>query len=139
MGEVMEDRELIQLVLDFAREMNDLERTFPLKDFLGGKSQQFHAQLHNIWSRYLTPRKMQRSTGGFHSPPLFRKVTEEAVITVGPGKNRRVVEVLVDGFECDFQFALVCRDGQWRIDSLKMRYHSEDGPAEDDMWVYGKL
>ena len=34
----MEDRELIQLVLDFAREMNDLESTFPLKDFLGGRS-----------------------------------------------------------------------------------------------------
>jgi hypothetical protein len=82
---------------------------------------------------------MQRSTEGFHSPPLFRKVTEEAVITVGPGKNRRVVEVLVDGFECDFQFALVCRDGQWRIDSLKKRYHGDNGPTEDDKWFYESL
>ena len=135
----MEDRELIQLVLDFAREMNDLELTFPLKDFLGGKSQQFHAQLHNIWSRYLTPRKIKNSIGGFHTPPFFRNVTEEAVFTVETEKNRRIVEVLVDGCEYDFRFALVHRGGEWRIDSLKMRYHSEDGPAEDDMWVYGKL
>lgn len=135
----MEDRELIQLVLDFAREMNDLESTFSLRDFLGVKSQQFRTSLNAIWSRYLTPRKMQRSTEGFHSPPLFRKVTEEAVITVGPGKNRRVVEVLVDGFECDFQFALVCRDGQWRIDSLKKRYHGVNGPTEDDKWFYESL
>ena len=135
----MEDRELIQLVLDFAREMNDLESTFSLRDFLGVKSQQFRTSLNAIWSRYLTPRKMQRSTEGFHSPPLFRKVTEEAVITVGPGKNRRVVEVLVDGFECDFQFALVCRDGQWRIDSLKKRYHGVNGPSEDDKWFYESL
>ena len=139
MGEVMEDRELIQLVLDFAQEMNDLERTFPLKDFLGGKSQQFHAQLYNIWSRYLTPRKIKNSIGGFHTPPLFRNVTEEAVFTVETEKNRRIVEVLVDGCECDFRFALVHRGGEWRIDSLKMRYHSEDGPTEDDMWVYRKL
>ena len=139
MGEVMEDRELIQLVLDFAREMNDLERTFPLKDFLGGKSQQFHAQLHNIWSRYLTPRKIKNSIGGFHTPPFFRNVTEEAVFTVETEKNRRIVEVLVDGCEYDFRFALVHRGGEWRIDSLKMRYHSEDGPTEDDMWVYRKL
>ena len=135
----MEDRELIQLVLDFAREMNDLESTFSLRDFLGVKSQQFRTSLNAIWSRYLTPRKMQRRTEGFHSPPLFRKVTEEAVITVGPGKNRRVVEVLVDGFECDFQFALVCRDGQWRIDSLKKRYHGVNGPTEDDKWFYESL
>ena len=135
----MEDRELIQLVLDFAREMNDLESTFSLRDFLGVKSQQFRTSLNAIWSRYLTPRKMQRSTEGFHSPPLFRKVTEEAVITVGPGKNRRVVEVLVDGLECDFQFALVCRDGQWRIDSLKKRYHGDNGPTEDDKWFYESL
>ena len=135
----MEDRELIQLVLDFAREMNDLESTFSLRDFFGVKSQQFRTSLNAIWSRYLTPRKMQRSTEGFHSPPLFRKVTEEAVITVGPGKNRRVVEVLVDGFECDFQFALVCRDGQWRIDSLKKRYHGDNGPTEDDKWFYESL
>lgn len=135
----MEDRELIQFVLDFAREMNDLEGTSSLRDFMGSRSQQYHTRLNAIWSRYLTPRKIQKSIGSFHSPPLFRKVTEEAIITVGPGKNRRVVEVLVDGFECDFQFALVCRDGQWRIDSLKKRYHGINGPTEDDKWVYGSL
>ena len=136
----MEDRELIQLVLDFAGEMNDLEGTSSLSDFMGSKSQQYRARLNAIWSRYLTPRKIQKSIGSFHSPPFFRDVTKTAVITAEEtGKNRCVVEVLVDGFACDFRFTLVYRGGEWRIDSIKQRFHSVNGPTEEDKWVYGSL
>ncbi len=135
----MEDRELIQLVLDFAQEMNDLESMYSLKDFLGEKYQQFRAQRDAIQARYLTPRKQQKSIGGLCVPPLFRNVTEKASFTVEPGKKRRVVEVLVEGFGYDFRFALVFRGGQWRIDSLKRRHHSGNCATEDDKWVYGSF
>ena len=43
---------------------------------------------------------------------------DQFIFTVETEKNRRIVEVLVDGCECDFRFALVHRGGEWRIDSL---------------------
>ena len=136
----MEDRELIRVVLDFAREMNDLEGTSSLSDFIGNRSQQYRTRLNAIWSRYLTPRKMQKSVGSFHSPPLFRNVTKDAACTVEEtGKNRCVVEVLVDGFASDFRFGMVYRSGEWRIDSLKQRFHSMSGATEKDKWEYGSL
>ena len=108
----MEEQELVQRVLDFAREMNDLQDLFYPR--LRQKDadtkqifQQYRARADQIYARCLTRRK--RSCYYGISPPFFGGVTAGAQFTVEENKSRRVVEVLTREGMLDFRFNLVCR------------------------------
>lgn len=137
----MEDRELIQFVLGFAQEMNDLQNLFypriRQKDADTKQIfQRYRARADQIYARYLTRRK--RSCYYGISPPFFGGVTASAQFTVEENKSRRVVEVLTREGMLDFRFNLVCRQGQWRIDSFQQRYRSQDR-SRVDKWQYGNF
>ena len=137
----MEDRELIQLVLDFAREMNGLQDAFypQLKAAGGDKKQmfqQYRLQADQVYARYLTQRK--RSCYYGVGPPFFGSVTEDAQFTVEQGKSRWTVEVLTREGLLDFRFSLVSRGGRLQIDSFQQRCRSQDR-SRVDRWQYGNF
>lgn len=138
----MEDRELIQLVLDFAREINDLQTAFYPKLRQNGANaaqlfSQYQTQADAVYSRYLT-RKKRNYYYGISHPPSFHGVTDSARFTVEQVKNRWVVEVLIDEVTRDFRFSLVCRSGELRIDSFQQRCHSV-GREIVYGWLYGNF
>ena len=138
----MEDRELIQLVLDFAREMNDLQTAFYPRIKQNGANaaqifSQYQAQADTVYARYLTGRKRSFYYGISH-PPFFHGVTDSARFTVEQVKNRWVVEVLIEEVTRDYRFSLVYRGGERRIDSFKQRYHSI-GREIVYGWQYGNF
>lgn len=137
----MEGQELIQLVLDFAREMNGLQDSFypQIKAADGDKKQifqQYRAQADQVYARYLTQRK--RSCYYGVGPPFFGGVTENARFTVEQGKSRWTVEVLTREGMLDFQFSLVRRKGEVLIDSFRQRCRSPDR-SRVDRWQYGSF
>lgn len=138
----MMDQEAVQLVLDFAREMNELQTAFYPKLRQDGANTaqvfgQYQAQADAVYARYLTRRKRNYSYG-ISAPPFFQGVTDSARFTVERVKNRWVVEVLIDEVTRDFRFSLVCRSGELRIDSFKQRYHSV-GREIVYGWLYGNF
>ena len=138
----MMDQEAVQLVLDFAREMNDLQTAFYPKLRQDGANTaqvfgQYQAQADAVYARYLTQKK-RNYYYGISAPPFFQGVTASARFTVEQVKNRWVVEVLIEEVTRDFRFSLVCRGGEWRIDSFKQRYHSI-GREIVYGWLYGNF
>jgi len=137
----MEHQELIQIVLDFAREMNDLQDIFYPQTMQTGADakqifQQYRTQADQIYGRYLTQRK--RSCYYGIGPAFFGGVAVGAQFAVEENKSRRAVEVLTQEGSLDFQFSLVCRGGQWRIDSFKQRYRAQDRSRVGE-WQYGNF
>ena len=138
----MEEQELIQLVLDFTREMNDLQAVFypKLRQDRANTAQvfaQYQVQADGLYTRYLT-RNKRNYYYGISYPPFFQGVTDSARFTVEQVKSRWVVEVLIEEVTRDFRFSLVCRSGVWRIDSFKQRYHSI-GREIVYGWLYGNF
>ncbi len=138
----MKDQEAVQLVLDFVREMNDLQTAFYPKLRQDGANTaqvfgQYQAQADAVYARYLTQKK-RNYYYGISAPPFFQGVTASARFTVEQVKNRWVVEVLIEEVTRDFRFSLVCRGGECRIDSFKQRYHSI-GREIVYGWLYGNF
>ena len=138
----MKDQEAVQLVLDFVREMNDLQTAFYPKLRQDGANTaqvfgQYQAQADAVYARYLTQKK-RNYYYGISAPPFFQGLTASARFTVEQVKNRWVVEVLIEEVTRDFRFSLVCRGGECRIDSFKQRYHSI-GREIVYGWLYGNF
>ena len=138
----MKDQEAVQLVLDFVREMNDLQTAFYPKLRQDGANTaqvfgQYQAQADAVYARYLTQKK-RNYYYGISAPPFFQGVTASARFTVEQVKNRWVVEVLIDEVTRDFRFSLVCRSGELRIDSFQQRCHSV-GREIVYGWLYGNF
>ena len=138
----MKDQEAVQLVLDFVREMNDLQTAFYPKLRQDGANTaqvfgQYQAQADAVYARYLTQKK-RNYYYGISAPPFFQGVKASARFTVEQVKNRWVVEVLIEEVTRDFRFSLVCRGGECRIDSFKQRYHSI-GREIVYGWLYGNF
>jgi len=126
----MDDNALIDLVLCFAREINELQlRYYPLLDQNAGEvraiHQSYRAEADKIYARYLTGRK-RSCCYAISSPPHFLGVDEFALKTVDCDGNRATVTVYARENLLDFQFNLVCRKGVWLINSYKQRYRSQD-------------
>lgn len=135
-------RELTQLVLDFAREMNDLQNVFHPQIRDPGRDakqifQQYRTQADQIYTRYLTQRK-RSCYYGISCPPFFCGVIETAEFTVERSEKRAVVTVCTEVGSLDFQFNLAFQKGSWLINSFKQRYRSQDR-SRADKWQYGNF
>ena len=138
----MDDDALIDLVLRFARELNELQlKYYPLLDQDGGDvrviHQSYRTEADNIYARYLTGRK-RSCYYAISSPPHFLGVNELALKTVDYDGNRATVTVYARENLLDFQFNLVCRKGVWLINSYKQRYRSQDRELVYQ-WLYGNF
>ena len=137
----MDDSALIDLVLAFAREMNDLQlRYYPLLDEspdTRAVHQSYRAEADKIYERYLTARK-RSCYYAIPSPPHFLGVNDRAMKTVGREEKRATVTVYTREGLLDFQFNLVCRKGVWLINSYKQRYRSQAWELVYQ-WLYGNF
>ena len=137
----MDDKELVNFVLSFAGEMNALQRRYaPLLESARGRGgtaavfTAYRAEAGMLYGRYLTPRE-RCCCMSIASPPIYAALEGLTLSTVErKGKNRAVVELLTSEGRLDFQFNLVCKNGEWRINSFKQRLHSE---RRIYRWVYG--
>lgn len=137
----MDDKGLVNFVLSFAGEMNALQRCYaPLLEKArerGGTAAVFAAyrtEAGMLYGRYLTPRE-RCCCMSIASPPIYAALEGLTLSTVErKGKNRAVVELLTSEGRLDFQFNLVCKNGEWRISSFRQRLHSG---RRIYRWVYG--
>ena len=137
----MDNSALIDLVLGFAREMNDLQlQYYPMLDRAEDTQavhQSYRAKADEIYGRYLTPRK-RSCYYAISSPPHFLGVNDTALKTVDREEKRATVTVYTREGLLDFQFNLVCRKGDWLINSYKQRYRSQEWELVYQ-WLYGNF
>ncbi|MCI8803193.1 MAG: hypothetical protein HFG01_07630 [Oscillibacter sp.] len=136
----MDDKELVNFVLSFAGEMNALQRRYaPLLESARGRGgtaavfTAYRAEAGMLYGRYLTPRE-RCCCMSIASPPVYAAVEGLTLSTVERRNSRAVVELLTSEGRLDFQFNLMCKNGEWRINSFKQRLHSE---RRIYRWVYG--
>ena len=136
----MDDKELVNFVLSFAGEMNALQRRYaPLLESARGRGgtaavfTAYRAEAGMLYGRYLTPRE-RCCCMSIASPPVYAAVEGLTLSTVERRNSRAVVELLTSEGRLDFQFNLMCKNGEWRINSYKQRLHSE---RRIYRWVYG--
>ena len=136
----MDDKELVNFVLSFAGEMNALQRRYaPLLESARGRGgtaavfTPYRAEAGMLYGRYLTPRE-RCCCMSIASPPVYAAVEGLTLSTVERRNSRAVVELLTSEGRLDFQFNLMCKNGEWRINSFKQRLHSE---RRIYRWVYG--
>ena len=136
----MDDKELVNFVLSFAGEMNALQRRYaPLLESARGRGgtaavfTAYWAEAGMLYGRYLTPRE-RCCCMSIASPPVYAAVEGLTLSTVERRNSRAVVELLTSEGRLDFQFNLMCKNGEWRINSFKQRLHSE---RRIYRWVYG--
>lgn len=136
----MDDKELVNFVLSFAGEMNALQRRYaPLLESARGRGgtaavfTAYRAEAGMLYGRYLTPRE-RCCCMSIASPPIYAALEGLTLSTVERRNSRAVVELLTSGGRLDFQFNLVCKNGEWRISSFRQRLHSG---RRIYRWVYG--
>ena len=136
----MDDKELVNFVLSFAGEMNALQRRYaPLLESARGRGgtaavfTAYRAEAGMLYGRYLTPRE-RCCCMSIASPPVYAAVEGLTLSTVERRNSRAVVELLTSEGRLDFQFNLVCKNGEWRISSFRQRLHSG---RRIYRWVYG--
>ena len=138
----MDDRELVDLALRFAGEVNALQRRYSRlleerrEPEAGGATAVlagFRAEMMALYDRWLTRRERSYYTP-LSSSPAFAGLEGLTLSTVMRKKNRAVVELLTSEGRLDFQFNFVYKDGEWRINSYKQRCHSERRIYH---WTYG--
>ena len=86
-----------------------------------------------LYGRYLTPSE-RCCCMSIASPPIYAALEGLNLSTVERRNSRAVVELLTSGGRLDFQFNLVCKNGEWRISSFRQRLHSG---RRIYRWVYG--
>ena len=130
----------MNFVLSFAGEMNALQRRYaPLLESARGRGgtaavfTAYRAEAGMLYGRYLTPRE-RCCCMSIASPPVYAAVEGLTLSTVERRNSRAVVELLTSEGRLDFQFNLMCKNGEWRINSFKQRRHSE---RRIYRWVYG--
>lgn len=129
----MSDKEILDLIVSFTRQLNELDKKYHplLQDKDQDSSAVFtahRADALKIYSQYLTQRERTCYTG-ISSPPKFSGVEKMERGTVEWGKNRAVATIYTKD-SLDFQFTLICKNGQWLINSYKQRYHTADRTVE---------
>lgn len=136
----MNDEELVKFVLAFAGEINTLQRRYASR--LGAEREQsrtaafleaYRAEVGLIYARYLTERERTYYTA-LSVPPTFAAMEAMTLSTVERMNDRAVVEILTSGGLLDYRFKLVCREGEWRINSYQQRLHTE---SRIRRWIYG--
>ncbi len=136
----MNDRELVEFVLAFAGEINALQRRYaphlPAEREQGRTAallEAYRAEAGLIYARYLTERERTYYTP-LSVPPTYAAMEEMTLSTVERMNDRAVVEIITSGGLLDYRFKLVCREGEWRINSYQQRVHTE---TRIRRWVYG--
>lgn len=136
----MSDRELVDLVLRFARELNALQRRYGpqmpqsrREGRMAALLDAYRGEVGELYRRRLTERKRSYYKP-LPDPPTFSALERLALSTVARKGNLAVVEVLTSRGCLDFRFHLLRKDGVWRIDSYQQRYHSA---CRVDHWTYG--
>nr|WP_326126699.1 hypothetical protein [uncultured Oscillibacter sp.] len=136
----MNDEELVKFVLAFAGEINALQRRYASR--LEAEREQsrtaafleaYRAEVGLIYARYLTERERTYYTA-LSVPPTFAAMEAMTLSTVERMNDRAVVEILTSGGLLDYRFKLVCREGEWRINSYQQRLHTE---SRIRRWIYG--
>lgn len=136
----MNDMELVDFVLEFTQQMNELEMKYSI---LMQKSDHdapaifanFEVEAREIYQKYLTS-KERSYYFGIGSPPKFSAVNNITLSTVESTKNRATVTIYTRKGLIDFQFNLLRKNNQWLINSFKQRYHSDDRELVYK-WQYG--
>ncbi len=131
----------VQLVLDFAEEMNRLQRRcFPLLQE-GNRAEvleRYRREANGIYARYLS-RRRRTCYYGLATPPQFAAITNGCSCETLEETPRRVLVTVYTGEgRVDFQFRLVFQEENWRIDSYRQRYHSKDR-EKIQRWSYGSF
>lgn len=126
----MSDMELIELVLDFTRQLNELERKYyPLTQKsdrdMPAVFADYKAEVEKVYHHYLTQRERNYYTC-ISSPPRFSAMNDITLSTAERTKNRGIVTFYTRKGLVDFQFILLYKNEQWRINNFKQRYHSDD-------------
>lgn len=139
----MEERELIQLVLDFAQEINNLQLHYAAllhreDTDSADVFQRYHKRADQVYGRYLTRRKRSCFYNGLGDSPFFCGVNTIANFTVERTEKRAVVTVCTSEGLLDFQFNLTVQKGEWSINSFKQRYRSQDRLTAYG-WQYGNF
>ena len=136
----MSDEELVRLVLSFAGEVNALQRKYAPRlkaererSRMTAFLEAYRAEAGLIYARYLTRRERTYYTP-LSVPPTYAAMEEMTLSTVERVKDRAVVEIRTSGGLLDYRFKLVCREGEWRINSYQQRLHTESRICR---WIYG--
>lgn len=138
----MNDRDLIDLVLNFTQQINELQvKYYPLTQDSSQDTSvlfaNYKAEAEKIYLRYLT-KKDRTYYIGINSPPKFAGVKSNTPSKVEHKKNGAVVTFYTNTGLLDFQFILTCKNDQWLINSFKQRYHSDDRELTYK-WQYGSF
>lgn len=138
----MNDRDLVNLVLNFTRQIDELQVKY--HPFTQDPSQDisvvftdYKAEVEKIYLRYLTKKERTYYTD-IHSPPKFAEIKSNTPTTLEHTKNGAVVTFHPNTGLLDFQFILTCKNDQWLINSFKQRYHSDDSELTYK-WQYGSF
>lgn len=136
----MSDQELVDMVLEFVREMNALQRRYgslmPQSRREGRMDvllNEYRKEAGRLYERWLTRRK-RSCYKALPDPPTFSALEKMTLSTVEQRGNRAVVELLTSSGCLDFQFNLLYKVGEWRINSFRQRYHSD---CRIYRWFYG--
>lgn len=142
MSRELDDRELVELVLEFARQVNALQRRYAPRLAEARREGRMDALLtacrrdaETLYGRWLTRRKRSLYTP-LPDRPTFAAVEKLTLGAVAREKNQAVVELLTSGGCLDFRFRLLRKNGEWRINGCQQRYHSGD---RVDQWNDGVL
>lgn len=133
-------RELVGIVLEFAWELNALQRKYAsrmprfwregrMEALLGAYREEAEA----LCRRRLTERKRCKA---LPQRPAFAALEHLTLSTAAQTGNRAVVEVLTSEGCLDFRFRLQFREGEWRIGGYQQRYR---GASRVDPWSDGIL
>lgn len=138
----MNDRDLIDLVLNFTQEIDELQlKYYPLTEDpsqdISVVFANYKAEAKKIYLRSLTKKDRTYYTG-INSPPKFVEVKSNTPSTVEHTKNGAVVTFYTNTGLLDFQFTLTCKNDQWLINSYKQRYHYDDRELMYK-WQYGSF
>lgn len=98
----------------------------------------YRMEAEGIYARYLSRRK-RAYYYGLAFPPQFAAITDgSSCETLEETPRRVLVTVYTEEGRVDFQFRLIFQEGNWRIDSYRQRYHSEDR-EKIHRWSYGSF
>lgn len=135
----MNEQELIDFVLEFARSVNGLQRKYapelaekrrPAAEVFDA----YHQEMEALYARFLTPRKRHCYYFGLSDPPEFHRLEDGPACIADCNGTRAEITVLSTKGGLDYRFKLRCKDGGWRINSFQQRVSTAGQTCQ---WEYG--
>lgn len=123
------DEKLIDFVLSFASEMNQLENKYalllPNTEDTASIFNEFLTAKQDIISTYLTERKNRVISCGFATPAQYSELSISnriEVTHINPTRTEIFFYTDANG-SLDYQFTLLLKNGEWKINSYKTKVH----------------